>query len=328
MVYIYKKIISGKPYYYLRMSKKINNKSVTKDIAYLGNDPQKIEKKLESIEKIYKKEIRKAYRNIKKFITSEYILNKIKEQKIKSNVYLEKNLLEEIESVKYHFNNYFLKENELTIREIYNNYLIEFAYNTTSIEGNTINLQEAVKLLNENITPKNKTLREIYDLQNTKKVFFNLLEKKKNINHKSIIEIHDNLLENIDNRTGYRFHDVRVFRSKFNTTPGKYVKSDMDILLNWYKKIKKELHPFVLASIFHQKFEKVHPFSDGNGRTGRMLVNIILMNHNYPPIIVRKKKRVDYLSSLSEGDNISLTKMDNKSFYKIIHFLGDELIIN
>ena len=98
----------------------------------------------------------------------------------------------------------------------------------------------------------------------------------------------------------------------------------MTILLKWYEENKKILHPFVLASIFHHKFEKIHPFSDGNGRTGRMLVNMILLKNNYPPMIIYKKDRRMYLDALSSADNINLTKTDVK-YKTLINFMLDEM---
>ena len=323
MVYLYKKIVNGNPYYYLRLSKKIKGKIVVRDIAYLGNDISKIESKIPSK---YKKEIRKAHRNIKKFIESEYYQKKI--TKLKDNSYLDKKLLREIEAVKLHFNNVFLKADKRTIEETYKNFLIDFAFNTTSMEGNTITLNEVDRLLRENLTPKNRTLREINDLKNTEKVFFELLDLKDEINHELIIHIHDSLIENVDERKGYRIHDIRVFKSNFEASPSKYIRADMNILLEWFKKNKAKLHPFVLASIFHQKFEKIHPFADGNGRTGRMIMIYILLEEKYPPFSVKKSNRGDYLDALKKGDYANIEDINPKCFKPISEYLAKELTGN
>lgn len=324
MVYLYKKTIHGNSYYYLRISKKVKGKTIVKDIAYLGNDPSKLDAKLEDLPAKYKKEIRKSYRNIKNFIQEGYYLKKIKELKLKKDTYIGDNL-NEIEAIKLHFNNHFLKKDKKTIEETYKNFLVDFAFNTTSIEGNTITLKEADKLLKEALTPKNRTLREIYDLQNTEKVFFNLIDSKQELSHDFIIQIHDSLMENVDNRKGYRMHDLKIFKSHFKATPFFYIKIDIEILLKWYKKYKNKLHPLVLAALFHQKFEKIHPFSDGNGRTGRMLLNYILMKENYPPLIIRKSRREDYLDSLSIADKTDINNIEIKYYKDLIKYLVEEL---
>ncbi len=231
MVYIYKKIIGKKPYYYLRVSKRKGKKVIVKDLAYLGSSIEEVKKKLSGLSK-YKNQIRKAYRTINAFLESDYYFEKVKKLKFKKDEFLDKKLIE-IEACKYHYIKRFQKEHILTKKEIFRNFLIEFAFNTTSIEGNTIKLEEARNLLEEGLTPKDKTLREIYDLQNTEKVFFNLLDLKKEINNKLIIDIHKMLLENIDNRFGYRLTNVRVLRTKFKSSPAQYVQTDMDLLLKW-----------------------------------------------------------------------------------------------
>lgn len=325
MVYIYRKTIGNKDYYYLRASIKKGGKAITKDIAYLGDNLEKINKELDSLSS-YQKEIRKAYKNINNFIQTNQYLEKVKSLKIKSDLFLSKEYLYNIEACKLHWQKEFLKLNDLTQKEILKQFIIEFAFNTTSIEGNTITLKQAQNLLMENLTPKNKTLREIHDLQNTERVFQNIYEHlNQELDNDLICKVHDSLLENIDNRKGYRTEDVRVFKMNFKSTPAKYVKADIEILLKWYEENKQKLHPFVLATIFHHKFEKIHPFMDGNGRTGRMLMNFILLKHNYPPIIIRKKNRTEYLNKLNKADECDLNETEKKYYEGLIEFTSFEM---
>jgi len=326
MAYIYVKNIHGIPYYYLRISKRIKGKIVIKDIAYLGKDISKIQEKLDKLPLKYKQEIRKGYRNLKLFIDSNYYLEKAKTLKLKSNKYLNREFQEKIEAIKLHFTNHFLKLDLRTQMDVYKDFLIEFAYNTTSIEGNTITLKEANKLLTENLTPKERTIREIFDLQNTQRVFLYLVETKPEMTQDLIIKVHDMLMENIDERKGYRAQDIRVFKSHFEASPVKYVKIDMCLLFKWFKEYKNKMHPLVLAALFHQKFEKIHPFSDGNGRTGRMMMNYILMQLKYPPFIIRKKNRSEYLGALSKADKSGLDKVEPKYFRDLINYSSMEFI--
>ena len=325
MVYIYRKIIHDEPYYYLRASTRVNGKIVVKDIAYLGSSLSDVEANLAKLLQ-YKKEIRKAYKTIKKVLETEHYVNKAKELKIKETPYFDKELLYQIEAIKLHFHQRFLSLDATTVHEAYKNFLIDFAFNTASLEGNTITLAETQRLLRENLSPKNKTLREIYDIQNTEKIFFEILHSKHKIDHTFIISIHDKLLENIDVRKGYRTHDIRVFGKRFEATPFSYIRTDMDILLKWLEKNEDSLHPLALAGMFHHKFEKIHPFSDGNGRTGRMLMNYILFQKEYPFFIVRKAKRSDYLNALTHADHADLTKIDSKYYRRLTIFLAEEMV--
>src|SRR3989344_4170031 len=198
MVYIYKKTIGNKEYYYLRASERRGNRVINKDLAYLGSNIEEVKKALEKLPK-HKERIRKAYKTIHNFLESNRFIEEVKKLKLKQDMFLGDKLID-IEACKLHYIKEFQKLDSLTKQEILKNFLIEFAYNTTSIEGNTINLQEAKKLLEEGKTPKNKTLREIYDLQNTEKVFFDLIESKSKdeITNEFIINIHKKLLYNIE----------------------------------------------------------------------------------------------------------------------------------
>jgi len=324
MVYIYKKTVGNKNYYYLRISERKGKRIISKDIAYLGNSIEEAKKALDSLPH-YKDKIRKAYKTLNKFFESNHYLEKAESLKLKKDEFLE-NKQTEIEACKLHYNNVFLKNDELTKKDILKNFVIEFAFNTTSIEGNTITLEEARNLLEEGMTPKNKTLREIHDLQNTEKVFFSLLDSKEELSNELIIKIHDELMENIDARKGYRTRDIHVIGSKFASTPGPYVKADMGILLKWYEENKKKLHPLVLAAIFHHKFERIHPFMDGNGRAGRMLMNYILIQNGYPPLVIHKKIRQEYLHALRTADESDLIKALKKDYLSLAQFVADEMV--
>ena len=81
---------------------------------------------------------------------------------------------------------------------------------------------------------------------------------------------------------------------------------------------KPKIPSFALAIIFHHKFEKIHPFMDGNGRTGRMIMNYILLKNNLPPTIIHKKTRKEYLEAMREADPSDIWKLDEKRYKKLI----------
>ncbi|HIH17681.1 MAG TPA: Fic family protein [Nanoarchaeota archaeon] len=324
MVYIYKKKAGERTYYYLRASKRKGDKVIVKDIAYLGSTLDEVKNSLEKPNK-YSPQIRKAYRSIHNFLESNKYLEKAKKLKLKMDPLLGGRLAE-IEACKLHYNSEFKRQQSLTKEETLRNFIIEFAYNTTAIEGNTIKLAEARNLLEEGLTPKNKSLREIYDIQNTRKVFLSLLKDKEELSHNFIIGIHKNLMENIDPRVGYRTSDVRVLKANFKATPFPYVRTDMDLLLRWYDDNKAKFHPLALASIFHHKFEKIHPFMDGNGRTGRMLLNYILLRNDYPPLVIKTRDRRNYLAGLGEADRGGLTQAREEDYERLVGFIADQMV--
>ena len=114
--------------------------------------------------------------------------------------------------------------------------------------------------------------------------------------------------------------------ANFKSTPAPYVKTDMDLLLKWYNEYKKKLHPLVLAILFHHKFEKIHPFMDGNGRTGRMVLNYLLLKNNYPPLIIHKKTHENYLKALRKVDKSAPQSASKEDYFELVQFVADEMI--
>lgn len=326
MAYIHVKRIGDKSYYTLRISVRKGDKIITKDLANLGDDLSKV--KIDDLTKKYGKEIRKSYHRIKKFLDSNYYIEKARKSKLKKDEYFTKEQLIEIEAIKLHYTQEFLKLDELTQQECYEGFIINFAVNSTSIEGNTITLKEAYNLFKEDISPK-KPLRDIYDLTNTKKTIEFLEKEKPEINSKLIETIHDMLLENTDIRKGFRNHDIRIFGQPFKPSPARYVRADIELLLKWFNENKGKIHPLALAIFFHHKFEKIHPFSDGNGRTGRVLMNYILHLIDYPPFIISRRYRQEYLKVMNKADESlkrSLLNADLTNYNNLISFICSQFI--
>lgn len=323
MVYIYKKVLEHRQYYYLRGSTRKGKRVITKDIAYLGSSRDEV---ITSLRKINQKDIRAAYRTIHRFLESDKFSEQAKQLKMKQCPFLSQEILVAVEACRLHWQHVVQMRDAKTKEENYKNFVIDFAFNTTSIEGNTITLKEATLLLKEQLTPKQKTLREVYDVQNTERVFLDTITTLPELTHESMQNMHANLMSNIDARMGYRTSEVHVIHARFVSTPSPYIKTDLDILLKWIEKNKNAVHPMAYASIFHHKFEKIHPFFDGNGRTGRLLLNLILLKAGYPPVIILKRNRVAYLEALRKADTTDLTKAHHSDYKKLVEFVAGELV--
>ncbi len=149
-----------------------------------------------------------------------------------------------------------------------------------------------------------KSLREIYETRNSRLVVDMILKKKFSITHDDIIRMHRLLMKDMDQRTGYKKIPNIIYRTEKEvyTTPPEHVEKEMTELIDWLNK-SENLHPLERAAILHGRFEKIHPFEDGNGRVGRFLINIILVNSGYPPLIIRKTRRTSYMSALAAADS-------------------------
>jgi Fic family protein len=126
-------------------------------------------------------------------------------------------------------------------------------------------------------------------------------------------------MRNIDDENGGKYRKIQVYISGDMAEPPR--SSEVPILMgelfDWHRSNQDNLHPVLLASEFHYRFVKIHPFVDGNGRTARLLANIILMQSGYPMIILPVVRRMDYITSLHSSTG-SLDIFEN--FYAdIVH---------
>ena len=158
-------------------------------------------------------------------------------------------------------------------------------------------------LLFENITPR-KSLREINEIINHKKAFDFLMDCEKDISKNLILSLHKLVVENTLNPelsgqiAKYRSLQVYVRGAKWIPSRPEEVPREMAHLLSGYSKNKNKIHPLILAAYFHSAFETIHPFVDGNGRVGRLLMNLILNRNGYPMINIPNKKKHIYYNSL------------------------------
>ena len=262
-------------------------------------------------------------------LTNEELSKKEKEADRELSVF-ENLLLKEEIKILNKIKEKFLKEPKITLENRYEAFSSLFTYNSTAIEGNTLNLQETTRLLFQNIVPSGKSLREINETINHKRAFDYIFDYKKDITKEFILELHKLVVANtlrpeLNSQTG-RYRNVQVFIAGVLWFPPKpsEVNQKMASLLTWYSKNKKKLHPLVLASYFHIEFEKIHPFVDGNGRVGRLLMNFILHKNKYPMINIPNAIKYKYYEALEKAQ----TKNNLKPFIKfMIDLLKEDKIM-
>ncbi len=194
------------------------------------------------------------------------------------------------------------------LRELQKSLRVMEVYNSNAIEGNTLTLGETKLVIEDGITIWGKTIREMHEAENLAKAIDQMLAWTLEISEKSICEIHWLIMKNIDDENAGKYRNIQVYISGEEIKPPQSsgVPELMSELINWYRESSPLIkgaggifHPTLLASEFHYRFVKIHPFVDGNGRTARLLTNIILMSHGYPMIIVPIVRRMDYINSLN-----------------------------
>lgn len=290
MTFISAKTIHGKKRHYLEKSVRLLNGRVKKYSLYLKTyDPKATQRGMEQYKARLEEKIAEDIANV---AAKHYQRNPI----------FNDGTLRRLEQIKMGYKKILKKITKTQLSDILDRFTINFTYESNAIEGNSLTLKEVTFIIQEGKILKGKDLREIYETLNTRKAIEWIFNKKPRITEKNIIKLHEILVRDTGITTGYKRLPNFLMGRVVKTTPPEQVAEDMRKLLQWYDD-SKALHPLQRAALFHGQLEKIHPFEDGNGRVGRLLINMTLLNEGYPPLIIRKSHRVAYFHALAASDN-------------------------
>lgn len=179
---------------------------------------------------------------------------------------------------------------------------VDYAHNSTAIEGNTLTLIETKVLLEDEISVGNKSLREIYEVLNHNKAFAYVkkcISENKQLDENIVKDIHSILMENILVGGVYSNVEVRITGAKHKPpAPSEMYYQIKEFFSNINS--KSDLNPIELAAWTHAEFVKIHPFIDGNGRTSRLIMNYQLMRNEFLPVSINTEDRLEYFNLLEE----------------------------
>ncbi len=269
MAVIGKKTVGKQTYYYLEHSFREKGR-VEKKEKYLGKTlPQNIEElKQEFISEIYREKWFGLFDRIKE----EYMAQ---ETKLPPSA----------------------QEKELE------NFAIKFTYDTNRIEGSTLTFRETSFLLEKGITPNAKPLLDVKEAETHKNVFYESLDCKKDLSLDLILFFHKKLFDETkkDIAGKIRQNQATIAGSKFIPPfPAEIYPLLMDFF-KWYRKNKDKMHPVELAALVHLKLVTIHPFTDGNGRISRLMMNFVLNRHGFPMLNIPYEKRAGYYRALERS---------------------------
>jgi Fic family protein len=182
--------------------------------------------------------------------------------------------------------------------------LTELAYTSNAIEGNILTRKETDRAITQNITTGSKPIKDYLEAKNHADAFnfvLELAENKKNISENDILAVHKRILKGIDENFSGRYRNVRVRISASQVVFPNSVKvyDLMKGFMQWLK--TSELSPAEKAAKAHLKFVSIHPFIDGNGRTARLLTNLILLKAGLLPLIIRPRDRKQYINVIEKA---------------------------
>ena len=194
---------------------------------------------------------------------------------------------------------------------------IGYTYHSCSIEGNTLSRYQVDLVVNKNESIEGKKLLELQEVRNHKKAIDYMMGEFSDLYQDFIKRLHKVLMDSVlefkedDDEFvigGYRCDMRFIEGADFVPVPPLEIVHEMRRLISFYKRNKYKIHPIELASEFHLRFVVIHPFSDGNGRMARLLMNFILDRSGFPMIDISVENREEYLRALDLGDSKSLTK--------------------
>ena len=202
----------------------------------------------------------------------------------------------------------------IVLQNIKEAFLIEWTYNSNSIEGNTLTLRETQMVLQEGITIKGKSLREHFEAKNHETAIhklYTLVKENYVLNAKDVLDLHGLVLRSIEDEYAGRLRNagVRISGANFVPPNARKVSDYLDSLIEYINTNPQGLNPIELATVFHHKFVWIHPFFDGNGRTIRLAMNLLLMRHGFPPAIILTNDRAKYYSALNQANNGNYSKL-------------------
>ncbi len=270
MVTLKKREIKGKTYYYLSHTYRLNGKKKYKE-SYLGaklpNDIEKLKK--EFTLQIYKEKWFGLFESIK----AEY-----QKQMIRTPSDVKKRNIDA--------------------------FLVRFTYDTNRIEGSKLSLKDTAALLELGLSPKGRPIRDIKEAEAHRNVFYEMMDYNGELSLGLVLRWHKELFGETKHSMAGRLRDYNVYISGSDFTPPPYqaVESYIVEFFKWYSLEKGKTNAVELAALAHLKFETIHPFGDGNGRIGRLIMNFILRKNGYPMLDIRYTDRRSYYNALERSN--------------------------
>jgi len=212
----------------------------------------------------------------------------------------------------------FIKRNP----DVYDELVLALTYNSNSIEGSTLTKEETANILFENLTLPNRDLKEHLEAKNhqlTLKYLFDNIDYNFKITEVFILKLHEILMKGIfEDAGGYRNHAVRILGTNVPTANFLKISALMKELILDINKKNKDIISHV--SQIHSRFEKIHPFSDGNGRIGRILIHAMLLRKKMAPAVIKQKRKGLYYRYLRNS------QLKNE-YKQLEEFISDAVLV-
>jgi Fic family protein len=214
---------------------------------------------------------------------------------------------------------------------------LEYTFESNRIEGNTMTLRETDLVINEGLTISGKSMREHLEAINHQEAIAyikELMNKNTSLIEREVLSIHNLILRGIHPEDAGRYRKVQVMiKGSAHMPPQPFlVAKEMEDYFIWYETNKKKLHPIVLAAEMHERLVTIHPFIDGNGRTSRLVMNLILLQNGYVIANIKGdyETRMSYYQALETAQTqnnkedfiLFVAQMEKESLERYLEIIG------
>lgn len=223
----------------------------------------------------------------------------------------QKDILEKTDSLKSDID-YYRPFSDHVLKQLRDYYRIGLTYTSNAIEGNTLTESETKVVIEDGLTIGGKSLREHQEAVGHARAYdhiYSLLDK--DLSEQEILKLHELFFQQIDpdNAGKYRQQNVIITGTDFLPPDYKDVPMAMKNHIENINRKPADQHPLEWGSDLHAEFESIHPFKDGNGRIGRLLLSILTMKNGYCPVIIPPVRRAEYISSLQRTNKRDLLSL-------------------
>ena len=264
-------------YYYLVKNVRIDATTVKKHRIFLGRDmppPEELRRHLFELEK----------KSIRRF-------------KI---IWLPKDMIEKLDDIRASL----ITMHRKPIAAIPKDFLVRYTYNTNAIEGNRLTLRQTALVLSDRVSPAGARTEDVIEVLNAADAWNFVNKYAGQFNNRFLRKLQYEVTKNTSCRIQGDFRDgeVRIAGSYHIPPHASEVPHLLDLLAAEIVSSRKIRHPVELAAYVHDRLVNIHPFTDGNGRTARLVMNWILIKAKFPPVIVEETERHQYYNELEKGD--------------------------
>jgi len=235
----------------------------------------------------------------------EYMSLKTIEDQIKTSSKVQV-LLKELDDLKISLAN-LSPQSRLHKEKVMESFSLEYTYQSNKIEGNTLTLSETMMVIKEGITISGKSVNEHLEAINHSEavsIMYDIVKSKIVFKEQVLLQLHNLILRGIDTRNAGKYRSVNVRISGAEHIPPEpyMVPVLMEAYFKFYKETRNTMHPVLLAAEMHERLVTIHPFIDGNGRTSRLVMNLILLSFGYPIAILKgdNQSRMKYFQALEK----------------------------